>query len=235
LTFKGFNNTFYIHLEPNTDLIHPDAVVSIKDNIDGTVTDVPLTSLAKVFKGTVYSMEHSKTQMRLHKHGFLSDYSPNVHPIGTARFTLFEDGLYTQTPNTERETRKRIPHVRQFLNPVFEGIFDMNGEDFHLQPVQVYQNSKLLSDPELPISKYRAPEHKLSKMILYKNSDRRMSGDSSSSSNTPYRCGSNKLEVNGLDVMKLGQVSHHSGKLFKRAARGCPTSKKIAYVVRFLF
>lgn len=235
LQLQADGQTFYIHLEPNEHLLHPDL----------TSTQHHLSSL-RLYKGRVLIPAHSDDIMQK---GFHSDYLvpyQDEHPddLGWARFTF-----RNLSPSQQADPLALVlQDVKQPLPP-FEGIFTVGKELYNVKLAETYDRIRR------PIDKPLDPSHGPQTLLIYKESDRKPSTpwtaqDGQSFANRSLAisqahvasCGHDHSPFNSmkahdfyLDKLKKHQEEERRryklNPLQKRAPPGCPVSKKVLYMV----
>jgi hypothetical protein len=135
LTISAFNETFYLHLRPNNDLIHPAARIqyySAKPNGQTYMTHSKplLRESVKAYWGEVIAAYHSPTRLREDVAGA----NPVSHSseLGWARLMVHHQG----------DMNKGIP-------PEFEGAFSANGVVHHIMTKDNYLRTKNKFDPDV--------------------------------------------------------------------------------------
>ncbi|ORZ11220.1 Metallo-peptidase family M12-domain-containing protein [Absidia repens] len=249
IQFQAYDQTYALHLEPNTDLLHPQAAFMYKG------TQEPIhTRQFYIYRG--YAVRTSSSDIRWQKDqlGALSrddggdDFSENGNGdiLGWARVILRHD----LTAN-------------DMANPVFEGTFEILNDIYHIKSMYMYHRAKRSDDVTLASS--------TSSMVVYRDSDtslvaQQQLGDDfnslqrrTSSSNVTLAteqqpgCGTDRLSSNYPEqdlhnafILRPGHpasghdglfvppssfsMAGHSSLLNKRAPSGCPTTKQIAYM-----
>ncbi|KAI8099578.1 Metallo-peptidase family M12-domain-containing protein [Halteromyces radiatus] len=240
LAFQAYNQTHHLHLVPNQDLFHPEAV---------TVIDGKQTSLNhqeyRVYRGYVVDPKLSEQRWTEDQAGLWRDYAMEQdHGIlGWARILVRHD----------------IKHDLAY--PVFEGAFMVNEDTYHVKASQNYQRVKRSDDADL----HHGYDTKNDvHMVIYRDSDTVVvpvvkrdgsidMGDSCGFDRLLYnnqhaRYDTSSSLLSNLDYTNPFQQSqdiqrrHHydkfigiehkamMGALTKRAPSGCPTTKKINYM-----
>ncbi|CAI2188868.1 7272_t:CDS:10, partial [Funneliformis geosporum] len=241
IQFIAFNRTFSIHLEPNLDLFHPEATITIHHSNNSKTTTRLRHEDHRLYKGVVLDIDSTDIRLNEDIVGFkrrsLSEelsYSSGV--LGWARIQVHDDG-----GNNKR-------------HPTFEGTFILHNELYHIKSIENYQLTKFKDDPEIPNPSARHDAHKLSTMVIYRESDvkkvlynKRSSSDVESCSMEDV-VGADSLRRNRIAHgdflsfnsneqfgsswwnLKMGSVFEDKHKLSKRDVTGCPTGRKIAYM-----
>ncbi|KAI7862691.1 Metallo-peptidase family M12-domain-containing protein [Spinellus fusiger] len=232
LAFNSHNQTFFLHLIPNLELFHPEAVLN-----NGQGQEEPLQhKYYRIYRGVVVDKESSEYRWK------------------TDRAGVFREGLESeQEPGVMGWARIIIRHdIKHSLDhPIVEGTFTAYDDMYHIKVKTNYHLAKRSDDAELP-------HQDTSSMVIYRDSDttkvalsRRDSLSSEPecgfdpvhhshhtppsllSKRTPLRLGMAAREWGGISSSSLLNVdtfmsSTHS-PLTKRAT-GCPTTKKINYM-----
>jgi hypothetical protein len=210
LSFRAFNKTYSLHMDPNPDLFHSD---TYKDSIP---------YLVKPFRGVVHSNDMSQTIMTAQKQGLISVLASDPKEIGDARITVHQDG--------ERTSSVAHSGSRQgvfFQNPLFEGIFTIGDDMFHIKDIETYQLTKSPQDPEVASISTRRAHQRTSKMIIYRNSDYKPESVSSSSEKECSNRGKPFLDT--ISAERIQKAAHGLHK--RQDIMGCKGPRKIAYVV----
>ncbi|CAG8696745.1 17214_t:CDS:10, partial [Gigaspora rosea] len=247
LRFVAFNRTFNIHLEPNTDLFHPEATITIHHNNKTSTTTKLLPQDYRLYKGVLLDVDSTDKRLsedivglkRLSLHEELSN-SPGV--LGWARVMVLNDGSVNQKHLT------------------FEGTFSYKGDLHHIKSIDNFRIAQFHDDPEIPNPSARHPNHRDATMVIYRDSDikpSRIDNDRIWSCgmneqisnwnrsrnnylkyNEPWTFGINdKRSVGnedwlfnfGFNLRTRNTISREH-KLSKRDATGCPTARRIAYM-----
>ncbi|KAG5646891.1 hypothetical protein DXG03_001967 [Asterophora parasitica] len=135
LTISAFDETFYLHLRPNDNLIHPAARVNYYSTTpDGhsyvTHSKPLLRESVKAYYGEVIAAGHTNARMREDAAGAV----PQPHPseLGWVRIMVHHQG----------DTEQGIP-------PQFEGAFSINGIIHHITTKDHYLRTKGELDPDV--------------------------------------------------------------------------------------
>ncbi|KAI9323718.1 Metallo-peptidase family M12-domain-containing protein [Dichotomocladium elegans] len=147
IVVEAYDQTFYLHLRPNTDLFHPNAVL----NINGKEERLRLHEL-RVYKGHVISEEFTDRRWLEDQAGVWrgSEYyngdedGPGV--LGWARINI-------RTEEDENTT------------PVFEGVFQVMGETYTIKATKHYRLAKRAEDVD-PDAR-----HDHARMVVYRDVD----------------------------------------------------------------
>ncbi|KAJ1922285.1 hypothetical protein H4219_000147 [Mycoemilia scoparia] len=154
MSLSAYNQTFSLILEPNYDLLHPDAKVRLRQK-DGTFKIVPLQQNdVHVYRGYVTSpsggQDVNANRLLSAFHGGDSDISFNPYGSG-ARITFFKD--------------KETGLVGM------DGNFFYQGETYNLKHVDFYDKNKGPDDPHRFSRRSLPDDLKLSKTVIYRRSD----------------------------------------------------------------
>jgi len=230
LALSAYNTTFYLHLEPHLDLVHPDAEISVWENGKKKLIR---NFKPRVYKGIVLTEEYSTQKLSWDRAGVVGfiqkdgTYFPNPDPatwsIGDARIYVHDSGSATGNPNI-------------FADPVMQGVFTYKDETYNIKPIHVYQRSKRSEDATILHPDQRPSHARNSKMIIYRESDRQ--GMLTKRSNIPgapeSNCGTNKLSGNQNYFDSLGESSGlmSAARLRKRdtSSTACVANKKFVYM-----
>ncbi|KAK9766303.1 hypothetical protein K7432_004696 [Basidiobolus ranarum] len=240
--FQAFNRTFYLHMEPNTDLLHPQAEITTYDasGVANTKRIFPHEFL--VYRGIVVEPELSDNMFDQEIIGIHSPYKINPRSItkGWARLIVHQDST------------KALPDAQH----IYQGVFTLDSETYHVQPIASYKLSKRFHDPEVVNPSARPLHQRRSSTIIYKLSDQKSkapqkyikrdlnSGHDELSSILDHEnrretsCGAEGLTFNkNITASKMPSSYDWAmgyQRLEKRApteiTRGCPTSRKVMYM-----
>ncbi|KAG0169355.1 hypothetical protein DFQ30_003702 [Apophysomyces sp. BC1015] len=213
------NQSLFLHLVPNPELFHTDAVV----NLDGV--DEPLKHEDyRVYRGYVVDPLYSDErwiadQAGLLRDEFASEYEEGV--LGWARVLIRHD----------------IKHKLDY--PIFEGAFRVRGDMYHIQSKTNYKLSKRSDDAELT-------EEDNVHMVVYRDSDTVEVSLAARDAPAARSCGFDNMihgspnlnqspRLDTIHPRNFGILASSNGldglkpTLSKRAPpAGCPTTKKTA-------
>lgn len=213
LSLSAFNQSLFLHLTPNLDLFHPDAVV----HQNGVSTKINPADY-RIYRGHVIDASFSD-------HWWLAG--------------LKEDDSMMHQPGVLGWARIIVRHdIKHDLDhPLFEGAFSLNNDIYHIKLKENYHLTKRADDADLTID-----DHSNVHMVIYRDSDTMLSNYyETKQMNTGSDCGFDTLThtpkalYNPLQVVDdpLSSVFNTNllfGKsLSKRAPSGCPTSQKGKY------
>ena len=148
----AFNETFYLHLRPNDDLIHPAArIVSYKPTPEGTIrkhTEPLLRETVKAFRGEVVAAYHSPARMREDSAGVIHSFHPA--DLGFAYIIVHNQADGDMS-----------------VEPEYEGAFSVDGNIYHIMTQDNYLRRKhsldpILSEPSIDTS---------SGLVIWRESD----------------------------------------------------------------
>lgn len=108
----------------------------------------------------------------------------------------------------------------------FEGVFTLDGELVNIKLDDHYIRTRRPSD--IPLVKRSEQGNR---QIIYKESDRTAPSHSVNEEEAELSCGSDHLHANKHYLAEMEQHHALSGHKSRRAAAGCPTAKKILYMV----
>ncbi|KAI8335012.1 Metallo-peptidase family M12-domain-containing protein [Chlamydoabsidia padenii] len=236
LSLDAYNQTHYLHLVPNHDLIHPNAVTSSSDGQELALNPHDY----RVYRGYVVDPTRSHQRWVEDQAGLWREYDqPQEHGIlGWARVLVRHD----------------IKHDMDY--PIFEGAFMVKEDTYHVKASKTYQRVKRSDDASLHHGYDTENEVH---MVIYRDSDTVtvMKRDESSracgfdnlvynNNNEKYphdlqRSHSTPSTMDSMMMMPDLQPRHYDiyngidhgammGSLTKRAPSGCPTTKKINYM-----
>ncbi|ORX98966.1 zincin [Basidiobolus meristosporus CBS 931.73] len=221
--FQAFNRTFYLHMEPNTDLIHRDAEIVTYDSAGNPTTSKLHPQKYLLYKGIVVESDLSEDILNQEIIGFRSSYGVDSKAgnRGWARLVVHQDDT------------KVLPDTRH----TYEGVFHVGSETYQIQPISTYNLHKRSLDPQIVNPSARPLHQRYSSTIIYRLSDQ------SSSSGVKKRdvakvgaCGSEGLVFNrnltSSNTLPPYDWIKGGSSILKRApvGNGCPTSKKILYM-----
>ncbi|CAO3624212.1 unnamed protein product [Cunninghamella echinulata] len=218
LQFEGFNQSFSLHLEPNTDLFHPNATIYHSSSQQQIIAPTDY----RIYKGYVIHSYYSNQTWKEEQIGIL----PQQEKIlGWARIILRNDLVGTQQDD----------------QPIFEGSFSILNDIYHIKSFEAYHKSKRSDDPTLMhfsnMILYRDSDisTNTNSTILYNNNNKKTMGQcgfdhlSFNKYNHPITNNMASMDLfSSFQDISPFQPSHH--QLTKRATTGCPTTKKIAYM-----
>ncbi|RIB06541.1 Metallo-peptidase family M12-domain-containing protein [Gigaspora rosea] len=217
LRFVAFNRTFNIHLEPNTDLFHPEATITIHHNNKTSTTTKLLPQDYRLYKGVLLDVDSTDKRLsedivglkRLSLHEELSN-SPGV--LGWARVMVLNDGSVNQKHLT------------------FEGTFSYKGDLHHIKSIDNFRIAQFHDDPEIPNPSARHPNHRDATMVIYRDSDIK---PSRIDNDRIWSCGMNE-QISNWNRSRNNYLKYNEPWTFgindKRNATGCPTARRIAYM-----
>ncbi|KAI8059505.1 Metallo-peptidase family M12-domain-containing protein [Gongronella butleri] len=234
LNVQAYGRTHHLHLVPNHDLIHPDAVV-MSDNGQSPLHPHEF----RVYRGYVVHPNFTDARWHEDKIGLWRDYNLNQENhgiLGWARILIRTD----------------VAHSESY--PLFEGSFAVDNDLLQVKLLQEYRRVKRTDDADL------APQHHKRSdihMVVYRDSDTmtvpvqkrdgswihdRSCGADQLSFNQPLNSqwvppAPLQLDRRSVDALApshqydaFNGMSSLSMMLTKRAPAGCPTTKKIAYM-----
>ncbi|CAG8501757.1 3164_t:CDS:10 [Acaulospora morrowiae] len=253
IQFVAFNQTFNLHLEPNLDLFHPEATITIYHANQTSTTTRLIHDDYRLYKGVL--LDTDSTDKRLNediiglKRRSLSEeleYSTGV--LGWARIQILDDGGLTQHDVNKRQ-------------PTFEGTFSLKNDLYHIKSVKNFKISQYFDDPEIPNISARSPNEREATMIIYRDSDTKRTHHHNRKRSISKGVGSCAMDdlisdeyrrywrrerrhddaifagmegsgFNNPSIRMRGLLSRFGDgdPLFKRAASGCPLGRKIAYM-----
>jgi hypothetical protein len=141
LHFKAMNRTFFVHLEPNADLVHSDIHRAAVDA--GENDDAYILSHTRAYHGTVFTAVAPKSQI---EHVFLT--APTLQgvfdPVGEADIVVFDHGSYAKQYNPVSKV-----HEHHFSDISFQGSVSVGDEEFDLKMFDNYHATKEAHHPSL--------------------------------------------------------------------------------------
>ncbi|KAF9079751.1 hypothetical protein BGX23_003309 [Mortierella sp. AD031] len=160
LRFLAFNKTFYLHLEPNHDLLHPDLFTT------ATLTPCMTSSSSiyddiKPFKGVVVEDDHHSNQKWERAMGVNQAEAQR----STVEHMLYEEGVLGWA-------RMMIEHDDNEGSIILRGAFTTRDDTYHVTSRQYYHVQKR-SDDHSPPSALPSSPSVSSQLIIYRDSDLR--------------------------------------------------------------
>jgi hypothetical protein len=191
LTLSAFGDTFYLHLRPNHDLIHPNARVNFYHAPTKTghsqlyYSEPLLRESVKAYWGEVVHPDHSTTRMEEDMVGVLTRPSRSRFELGWARIMMHHQG-----------------DMDAGVAPIFEGAFTVNGITYNVVTRQNYLRHKHPFDPVFPLA-----DELDQGLVIWRDLDvmseveeqalhRGASMDSSALPARPRTCGHDSLQYN---------------------------------------
>ncbi|KAG2217555.1 hypothetical protein INT45_006722, partial [Circinella minor] len=224
LSLQAYNKTINLHLQPNLNLFHPNAVTW--RNGQG----IPLThDQFRIYRGYVVSDSNTQHRWKRDRAGVIlddeNDFMNLERHLGWARVILRQD---LTKPGMEY--------------PVFEGTFTMNGDMYHIKTTSNYKLSKRQDDAVLN-------SQDNSHMVIYRDSDTTLVSPQDNNHDDTHNneCGFDRLAFNNGNQFQhpVLRSSHPaSGELGiytpnfdtthsltkRQDTSGCPTSTLINYM-----
>ncbi|KAI0656792.1 Metallo-peptidase family M12B Reprolysin-like-domain-containing protein [Cubamyces menziesii] len=154
LTLTAFDETFYLHLRPNDELVHPAARINYYTTTpDGqsvlSHTEPILRESVRVYWGEVIPAHVSPDRLREDTAGVLP--RPSRHSeLGWARITVYDQG----------DASVGRP-------PLFEGAFSADGVVHHIMTKDNYLRHRLTLDPHIQLSE----DDPDSNLVIWRDSD----------------------------------------------------------------
>jgi hypothetical protein len=142
LHFKALNRTFYVHLEPNADLIHADIHEAAVDAEE--YDDAYILSHTRAYHGTVFTPA-SRDVVDLDK-VFLTapTLEGSFEAVGDAEIVVFGHGGYQKYFNPAIDS-----HEHHFSHLSFQGSVSVGVEDFDIKTFHNYHVTKQDHHPSL--------------------------------------------------------------------------------------
>ncbi|KAG0374609.1 hypothetical protein BGX24_010181 [Mortierella sp. AD032] len=157
LRFQAFNKTFYLHLEPNNDLLHPD-LFSSSSSSSRLASSSSVYDDIKPFKGVVVEDDHFSNQ----KWERAMSINQAEEQRSTVEQQLYEEGVLGWA-------RMMIEHDEENDDSiVLRGAFTTRDNTYHITSRQHYHVQKR-SDDHSPSSSSAIS----SQLIIYRDSDLR--------------------------------------------------------------
>ncbi|CEP15429.1 hypothetical protein [Parasitella parasitica] len=200
LALNAYNQTFYLCLEPNLDLFHPEAVVHhTGDSISQHIQRQDIL----VYKGHVeqsFDMDNRWMQEQAGILGFDSDSTK----LGWARILIRHDLM--------------LKHKTD--QPIIEGAFKIKNDIYHIKSTSNYNLVKRSVDITAPHSDL---------MVIYRDSDTQQQPQQQQEASKSHGCGFDNLLHRSI-VKRGDQQPQPNGGFTKLSGQGCPTTKKINYM-----
>ncbi|KAF9934680.1 hypothetical protein FBU30_001004 [Linnemannia zychae] len=161
LRFQAFNKTFYLHLEPNNELIQPELLKPLSSPSSSSSRMISLASVyddIKPFKGVVIENDHYSNEKweRAMSPNLAEPHRPTVEQM------LYEEGVLGWA-------RMMIEHDEDDDNSIIlRGAFTTKDDTYHITSRQSYHIQKR-SDDHMPPSSSKIS----SQLIIYRDSDLR--------------------------------------------------------------
>ncbi|CAG8500803.1 10653_t:CDS:10 [Ambispora leptoticha] len=257
--FVAFNQTFHLHLEPNLELYHSEAKITIYHSNNTKTISPLLPEDHRLYKGVVLGIDSTEKRLvedivGLKRRSLFEElaYTPGV--LGWARIHVLDDGnLSEYGTNTH--------------HPTFEGTFSYKNDLYHIKSIKNFRLIQYPEDPEIPNPSARHQSHRSATMVIYRDSDlkhSKLSKRADTSTNPQVQvCAADDLPFNvdpnnesrkmreewafrynpeqilsseenswNLEFagIRFSRTSNESRKLTKRDTTGCPTARKINYM-----
>ncbi|KAI8889616.1 zincin [Backusella circina FSU 941] len=120
ISFTAYNQTFTLHLSPNSDLFHPNAVIH-----DAGGESIPLDpKMYKVYRGHVVDPKKSRKRWLKELSSNIQHDLPDSEILGWARILILDDSRSNK------------------FGPVMEGVFEINGEHYNIKSASNYKLAK---------------------------------------------------------------------------------------------
>ncbi|KAG9064683.1 hypothetical protein KI688_002941 [Linnemannia hyalina] len=159
LRFQAFNKTFFLHLEPNHDLIHPDLLASsFSASSSRTTSSSSVYDDIKPFKGVVVEDDYHSNQ----KWERAMSTNQAEEQRSTVEQMLFEEGVLGWA-------RMMIEHDEDDESIILRGAFTTKDDTYHITSRQHYHVQKRSDDHSSPPSSNSLS----SQLIIYRDSDLR--------------------------------------------------------------
>ncbi|PVU95162.1 hypothetical protein BB561_001982 [Smittium simulii] len=225
MDFAAYNQTYRLLLEPNRNLIHPEATITVHSpNKEPRV--LPLTD-----NGIGYYVGHVT---------LLNDNTKDD------AFTRWETSLRKRSEFLfeEKENYARISIDNTNTHSLLDGTIYVNGESYHIKPISIYQKTKRSFDPAITSLNRRDSKNLDSQNIIYRNKDF-IDVDLNSDSHSQHTtCGSNSLNhdhsnnipgsnslFSGLSTSSIYNKRQDATFSDQPAIKaGCSTTKKVLYM-----
>ncbi|KAJ2770018.1 hypothetical protein IWQ56_002328, partial [Coemansia nantahalensis] len=182
IAVRAYNTTYALILEPNDDLLHPDATLVRSLPGRRQVREPLRSSDIGVFRGHVVRV---------------GAVAPRDRSASLRKWELHRRGQYSFD---ERQTWARLAVFHDARGrPVLDGVFGVDGETFHVKPADTYMRTRHADDPVLTNPLARAPEMRHAGSIIYRRSDlarppgRRANQERDNGRHPEHTCGAQRL------------------------------------------
>ncbi|RIA86122.1 Metallo-peptidase family M12-domain-containing protein [Glomus cerebriforme] len=219
IQFIAFNRTFSIHLEPNLDLFHPEATITIHHSNKTKTTTRLRPEDHRLYKGVLLDIDSTDSRLSedivgLKRMSLSEELSYSSGVLGWARIQVHDDG-------------------------------GLDDELYHIKSIENFKITQFKDDPEIPNPSARHHTHRSATMVIYRDSDIKNSLHKRSlKDESPVgSCAMDDIvsvknrrrdRSLGSNIGQLNpwwnslRIEEH--KLAKRDLTGCPTGRKIAYM-----
>ncbi|KAJ1771871.1 hypothetical protein IW140_003930 [Coemansia sp. RSA 1813] len=154
ISVRAFNTTYALLVEPNYDLVHPEATVTRALPGGGTVRQPLDTTDIGVYRGHVLRV---------------GDIRPHDTSAGLRMWDLSNRNQYSFD---DRSSWVRLAVFKDHMGrAVLDGLFSVDGETFYVKPAASYMRSKQLADPMLTNPGARPQDLRFAASIVYRQSD----------------------------------------------------------------
>ncbi|KAJ1993686.1 hypothetical protein GGI26_002748 [Coemansia sp. RSA 1358] len=154
ISVRAYNTTYALILEPNHDLVHPDATTTRMLPGAKSVREPLSTADIGIYRGHVLRSGAVKPR----------DMSASLR-----KWEMFKRNQYSFDENN---SWARLAVFRdQMGRTAIDGMFGIDGETFYIKPAVTYMRSKRDGDPMLSNPYARPPELQMSASIVYRQSD----------------------------------------------------------------
>jgi hypothetical protein len=101
IQFTAFNRTFSIHLEPNLDLFHPEATITIHHSNNSKTTTRLRPEDHRLYKGVLLDIDSTDTRLNediigLRRRSLSEELSYSSGVLGWASIQIHDDGGYAK-------------------------------------------------------------------------------------------------------------------------------------------
>lgn len=214
------NLTIHLHLQPNYDLFHPDSVLTHSNKSVQLIA-----SDYRVYQGYVVDPVYSDQLW-----SFQNTNPDEIGVLGWARITIRNDrerkeinilisictkknGIGKYEIMTKRQC-DRVEH--DISHPLFEGVFVMNTDTYHVKLIDNYHLTKRSDDA--------LTQNNEGHMVIYRDSDLIDDGNG-----TSKECGFDSM----IHPTSSNPYSSTRSSLFKRTnTQGCPKTKKSKGIIQ---
>ncbi|SNX84445.1 related to ADAM protease ADM-B [Melanopsichium pennsylvanicum] len=220
LSFRAFQQNFYLHLQPNNDILHPDGtLVKYYDYNDTTgqsyvrTTETLYPGDVAAYHGVVVHPSHTSRRLEEDRAGVVRDIyqDRDFGVVGRASILLHDDGSVSGVPT-------------------FEGSFDWFGNVHHIDAPESYIAKRQSADPWIEPRYQQAGS-----MIVHRDSDIALeSRDTPPSSNgttmsTPsLGCSSDVLDYNTHNRLVFSSDTNDAASLSVYSFFKLPTPARLS-------
>ncbi|KAJ1881109.1 hypothetical protein LPJ66_011381, partial [Kickxella alabastrina] len=152
---RAYNTTYSLVVEPNHDLVHPEAVMTrTMSNGKKQRTSIPTHDIG-IYRGHVLRV---------------GEVQPREVSESLRKWDMFKEDRYSFD---EQQSWARLSIFKDIWGQaVIDGVFGYGGETFYVKPAAAYMRTKRDGDPMLSNPYARGSEElRLARTIVYRQSD----------------------------------------------------------------